>query len=89
MITREEMREIAAKYGIKEAPRDHPIYREPPTIRFVSKPLKPNKCDDSGSKQRTYLPDLHTLKLAMVDEEVRRQMNIGMGLEHKPEQVKE
>jgi len=86
MITREEARKIAAEYGIGEASRDHPIYREPPTIRFVSKPLKPNKCDDSGSKQQLRPPELYAQKLAMVDEEIRRQMNVGMGLVSEPEQ---
>jgi hypothetical protein len=36
MITREQAVKIAKRYGIEEIPRDDPIYKEPPTIRFVS-----------------------------------------------------
>ena len=42
-LTREQVRKIAAKFGIKEAPRDHPIYSEPPSIIFVNRPERQRK----------------------------------------------
>ena len=44
-LTREQVREIAAKFGIGELPRDHPVYSESPSITFVNRPPKPSKPD--------------------------------------------
>ena len=37
MITRKEAEAIAKKHGIGVAPKDRPIYNEPPSIRFINR----------------------------------------------------
>ena len=54
MITREQARKIFAKYGIKEVPPDDPIYKEPPSIRFVNRPGKPDKAGRQTLKRERH-----------------------------------
>lgn len=89
MITREEAREIAAKHGIGEAPADHPIYSEPPSIRFTSPSKKSTTTTDTSSEQETQPLDPHSQRLAMLDAEMLRRMNVGMGLDSEPEKTEE
>ena len=58
MITREEAREIAAKHGIGEVPADHPIYNEPPSIRFINRSTEfaMSGKESSNSNQEPTIP---------------------------------
>jgi len=38
MITREQAERVCAKHGLKMASPDSPIYKEPPSVRFVAQP---------------------------------------------------
>ena len=59
--------EIAAKFGFKPAPHDHPIYSEGPTIIFVSKSPKTfvNKANpsvDVGTCKNTQSADVKSIE---------------------------
>lgn len=36
-LTAASIKRVMAKFGIKEAPRDHPIYKEGPSVRFINR----------------------------------------------------
>ncbi len=78
MITREQMRKIAAKHGMKEAPPEDPIYNEPPSVRFINRSKKSTATTGTSSEEQQ--PQQQTLseKLDGVEEEMQRRMNIGM-----------
>jgi len=44
-VTRDQARKIFAKYGIGEFPKGHPIYSEPRSITFISRPPKPSELE--------------------------------------------
>ena len=48
-VTREQVRKIANKYGIKEVPADDPIYKEPASAYFMSRSGKSTKRTPSDS----------------------------------------
>ncbi|NDB70313.1 MAG: hypothetical protein EB015_20365 [Methylocystaceae bacterium] len=54
---------LAAKYGIKPAPQDHPIYSEGSTIQFIqsrpARPLKPLQKPADASKDNAGSDDSH------------------------------
>ena len=54
MIPRERAKQIFEKLGIKEASADHPIYKEPPSIRFIN---LPKKSTTGGEKTSPKKPD--------------------------------
>ncbi len=52
MITRERLKQIAAKYGMMVAPPDHPIYSEPPSIHFINRSKKSTTDDKKTSPKK-------------------------------------
>ena len=49
-MTREEVDELAARHGIATLPKDHWIYSEGPSVRFVNRMPKPEKNEGEGQK---------------------------------------
>lgn len=68
-IPRERVKALLAKHGITELPRDHPIYSEPPTARFINRP---------GAR---YVETDLDRRIRELDEELRRQTEAGMRIQ--------
>lgn len=73
------MWEMAAEFGMKETPPDHPIYKEPPSIRFTGQSPKSSTTIGASSEKPTRSVDLHSQGLAILEKEHQRQMDIGIG----------
>jgi len=89
MITREQARKIAAKHGIGEAPADDPIYNEPPSIRFINRSKESTATSDTSSEQQATRSDPHLERLAGVEEEMQRRINLGTPKSSKQDQTEE
>ena len=49
----ETLEEISERLGIKMLPKDHPVYKEPPSVIFKPFPSKASKKDEDDEGQKT------------------------------------
>ena len=49
-LTKKQIADTLSRHGIPMAPKDHPVYSEPPSTYFINHKPKPEKADDGDAE---------------------------------------